>query len=200
MIHFTIIKIATVLCASTTMSSTTLCPLTGEALPENDEEIAVVYTMAAPFDAGTRQCGHEITLQPLMDWLSQQKGIPKCPSCNKGLVITICDKVASESMASSDEPSSSYVALRFGTHNYFFGVTTDQLAQDRITNVLQVEDLKILHSGKSVYPDKTKTAEEVSNRLLEISADEMANRKRPTLIIMGAKTGRWGAQGGHLHK
>lgn len=180
------------------MSDNTVCPLTGEALPENSDEVAVIYSVAAPFDAEHRGCGHEITLQPLMDWLAQQKGIPKCPKCDKGLVITVCDKIASQSI--TGDALSACVALRFGTHNYFFGVAADQLAQDRITQVLAIEDLKILHSGKIVFPDKSQTAEELSARLLEISAEEMASRKRPTLVIMGAKTGRWGAQGGHLHK
>jgi hypothetical protein len=178
------------------------CPLTGEALPENDEEVAVVYRVAVPFDESSRACGHEITLQPLMDWLKLQKGAaPKCPACNKEFVISICDRLAAQSITQQQSMERQRcVALRFGAQNFYLAVASNALAQDRAAQVLDVKDLKILHSGKIVYPDKAKSADKVSETLLEISAKEISSHKRPTLIVMGAKTGRWGVHAGHLHK
>jgi hypothetical protein len=69
-------------------------------------------------------------------------------------------------------------------------------AQDRIAQVLGIEDgLKILHRRKMVFPDADKTPDEVSSQLIDICSSEMG--KKPSLIIMGKRTGHWGAQGGH---
>ena len=74
------------------------------------------------------------------------------------------------------------------------------LAQDRIVQVLGIEEshLKVLHHGKTVYPDSNMSAQEVSNNLIDICKSEEG--KKPSLVIMGKRTGRWGAQGGHVHR
>lgn len=172
------------------------CPLTGEAIPDNALEVAVVYQVPAPYDF--RKCECEMTLASLLDRCASTEDTFECPSCKKGLVVSVCDKTAAQSILQEKDCRS--VALRFGTRNYFFAVSEEQLAQDRIQETLG-DDVKILSSGKIVYPDESgKSAEEVSDLLLELSQKDIAGRKRPTLVVMGAKTGRWGAQGGHLHK
>jgi len=168
------------------------CPFTEEALPDNDLEVAVVFGVAAPYKV--KNCGHEMSLEPLMDAIANHKGPLKCPVCKSGFVISVADRLA------LTENLNSTVIVRFGTHNYFLTVPEDMLAQSRVQQVLGVPDLKILFHGKIIYPSKDKSEEEMSEELLKISQEEMSGKKRPTMVVMGKRTGQWGAQGGHLHK
>lgn len=171
------------------------CPITGESLPESDLDVAVVYHVPAPYDY--RQCGHEMTLRPLLQQCLSCEGALECPSCSgKKMIVSVCDKAAAKSILEKHDCRA--LALRFGSRNYFFAVPKEQLAQDRI--LVTLGQVQILHSGIVIYPDETKSAEDLSALLLEISKQDMVSHKRPSLVVMGAKTGRFGAQAGHLHK
>jgi hypothetical protein len=150
-------------------------------------------------------------------------GLPpvKCPACDKSLVISVCDALAAKQLCSTDnadadddvrEPLCDLIAFRYGPQVYWLAIQIMSeknntishrvTAQDRIAQVLGMDncenDLKILHHGKTVFPDAEKTPGQVSSILVDICRREMG--KKPSLIIMGKRTGHWGAQGGHIRR
>jgi hypothetical protein len=190
------------------MTTIRSCPLTGEALPSDDEDVAIVFGTAVPpsldrsCDEGCR-CGHEMSLLPLAKWLlhMQQDGggtaaaVPHCPTCHTERIISIVDRRAIHRKSNQD-----VLAFRFGPCNFVLSVSPHQLTQDRAGVVLGIDNIVMIQKGKTQYPDPTKSPIELSERLLSISAEDLRLHRRPTLIVMGAKTGRWGAQGGHVHR
>lgn len=183
------------------------CPMTREALPNNDDDVAIVYDTAVPpsLDHSTNEdsrCGHEMSLLPLGRWLAQIQreedggtaaAVPYCPACHTERIISIVDRRAMYGKSNHD-----HLTFRFGPHNFVLSVSPEQLAQDRARLVLGIENIVMIQKGKTIHPDPTKSAIEVSQRLLEISNADISRHRRPTLVIMGAKTGRWGSQGGHV--
>ena len=183
------------------------CPLTGEALPWNDEDVAVVYGTAVPpsLDRGCNEnnrCGHEMPLGPLARWLLQMQqderggtaaAVPHCPTCHTERIISIVDRCAMHRKSNQG-----VLAFRLGPWNFVLTVAPDQLAQDRAGLVLGIDNIVMIQKGKTQYPDPTKLKTELSERLLAISSVDLDRHHRPTLVVMGAKTGRWGAQGGHV--
>ena len=195
---FTLFNKASVVYSMSSFDSQIVCPLTKQALPENALDTAVVFGVAVPSSKITT-CGHACTMGALIDHIDDCKGAVKCPECETSCVISVCDASAAQKLCSDDE-SCDLIAFRYGQQVYrltvpeISGVTT----QDRIAHVLGIKDLQVLHHGKHVYPDDTKTEDEVSSNLLDICRSERG--KKPTLIIMGKRTGRWGAQGGHIRR
>jgi hypothetical protein len=183
------------------------CPLTREALPENDDDVAIVYSTAVPpsLDHSSNEdsrCGHEMSLLPLGRWFVQMQqdegggtaaAVPYCPACCTERIISIVDRRAMYGKSSHD-----HLAFRFGPWNFVLSVSREQLAQDRARYVLGIEGVVMIQKGRTMYPDPSKSAIELSQRLLQISNADITWHRRPTLVVMGAKTGRWGAQGGHV--
>lgn len=178
-------------------TSASNCPLTKEALPESSLDTAVVFGVAVPSDK-IKTCGHLCTLSALVDYIEESKGGVKCPSCKKSHVISVCDLNAAQKLCAESDERCEIVAFRYGPQVYWLTVSEGQLAQDRIAQVLGIEDIQILHHGKTVCPDDSKSTDEVSSTLLSISKSEAG--KKPSLVITGKRTGRWGAQGGHVHR
>lgn len=76
-------------------------------------------------------------------------------------------------------------------------------AQARIACVLGMNlesDLKVLHNGKIVYPDPNASPRETSERMLSVSKRDIISRKKPSLVVMGARSGRVGSHAGHNKK
>lgn len=179
-----------------------MCPLTKKALPEDSLETAVMFGAAVP-SFNIKSCGHACTMEALIDFL--EEGGVKCPECETSHVISICDVKAAESlmMCGGDDEESSFehqlIAFRYGSRVFWLTVPEGTTAQDRIAQVLGIKDcLQVLHHGKTVCPDESKSEEDISNNLIGMSKSEKG--KKPSLVIMGKRTGRWGAQGGHVHR
>ena len=174
------------------------CPLTGNALPEDALEVAVVFGVAIPSPT-MKMCGHACTMGALMDVL-QDQGAVKCPECEKSFVISVCDASAAETLCGSQDSSCELIAFRYGRQVYWLTVPggSEITAQDRITQALGIEDVRMLHGGKKVFPDSAKTPDEISNDLIAICQEERG--QKPSLTIMGRRTGHWGAQGGHIRR
>jgi hypothetical protein len=174
-----------------------VCPLTNEALPESSLDLAVSFSVAVPSSI-TKTCGHVCTMGALVNHIEDNKGPIKFPTCEKSHVISVCDLDAAQKLCSDDDPSrADLIAFRYGPQVYYLTVSEGTTAQDRISQVLGVEDVHVLHHGKTVHPDSNKTDDEVSSALLQICQSE---KGKPTLVISGKRTGRWGAQGGHVHR
>jgi hypothetical protein len=176
-----------------------VCPLTKEALPESSLDSAVVFGVAVPSSKTKTFCGHVCTMGALVNHIEDNKGPIKCPTCEKSHVISVCDLDAAQKLCASDDDSSraELITFRYGPQVYYLTVSECTTAQDRISQVLGIEDVQVLHHGKTVHPDSNKTDDEVSSALLDISQSE---KGKPTLVISGKRTGRWGAQGGHVHR
>ena len=177
------------------------CPITGHALPEDKVDVEVVFGVAVP-SSKMKTCGHTFTMGALVDVLQEHKGPVQCLACDKSLVISVWDSVAARKLCKDNEPYE-LIAVRYGQQMYWLTIPECEgkrmNAQDRIAQVLGIGDnLKILHNGKMVFPDADKTPDEVSSHLIDICRSEVG--KKPSLIIMGKRTGRWGAQGGHIHR
>jgi hypothetical protein len=177
------------------------CPLTGNAIPEDKLDVAVIFGVAVPCSK-MKTCGHACTMGALVDVLQEHKGPVKCPTCDKSLVISVCDAVAARKLCGDDGPCE-LITVRYGQQVYWLTIPEREgkmmKAQDRIAQVLGIgNDLKILQNGKMLFPDADKTPDEVSIHLINICRSEMG--KKPSLIIMGKRTGHWGAQGGHIHR
>jgi hypothetical protein len=188
-------------------SAANTCPLSGRQLDSVSEtEIAHVFSTVLPYNIGITPCGHAMMLRPLLSKIFTEDDPPCCPLCpSERRIITIVDKQA---LRWNETPS---IALRCGPYHFFLSLetmnknqsTTQQLAQERAADILNLPTsgstpLTLLHHGKIIFPDPTKTKEELSNLLLTISADDISHRRRPKLIVMGFKIGRYGAQGGHV--
>jgi hypothetical protein len=65
---------------------------------------------------------------------------------------------------------------------------TGRLSQSRIAMVLNIhrKSLKIISKGKVIYPDHTKSEEELSQTILTISA---LDKSKPSLVVMGTRCG-----------
>ena len=178
--------------------TSSVCPLTKEALPESPLDTAAVFAAAVP-SFQMKNCGHVCTLGALVDYLEDSKGAVKCPTCNDSHVISVCDVTAAQKLCSNsdDEAPCQMIAFRYGPQVFWLTIA-EGTAQERIAQVLGMKDLQVLHHGKTVYPNADKTAGEVSSTLIEICNSEQG--KKPSLVIVGKRTGRWGAQGGHLHR
>lgn len=184
------------------------CPLTGNALPQDKLDVAVVFGVAVP-SCTMQSCGHACTMGALVDVLQEHAGPVKCPACDKSFVISVCDALAAKQLCSTDtddvhEPCD-LIAFRYGQQVYWLAIMREKnstiTAQDRIAQVLGIDcenDLKILHHGKTVFPDADNTPGQVSSGLVDICRSEIG--KKPSLIIMGKRTGHWGAQGGHIRR
>jgi hypothetical protein len=178
------------------------------SLPENPLKCAVVYNTAVPCaTASAPSCGHVVALESLMDLLDGNPNeIIKCPECKTAHVISVCDKLAAESLLGQDEDDAplSLVCFRYGSQVYWLAVPPETTAQARIAHVLGIpRDLKILHQGKVVYKQQDeddRDDEQASQSLLAASSNDIKAKKKPTLVVMGKRVGHWGAQGGHLHK
>lgn len=170
-------------------------------------------------------CGHRCTLLPLAQYLETGEN-DACPVCNNAHVTSVCDEVAASILkrtASSGKPgtnteqqqeldrssSSSIVAFRYGKHLYRLAVgggeNQEQTAQERIAYVLGLDingdELQILHKGEIIYPPEStsnsSSSEAISSQLLEISKNDIQSYKKPSLIIMGKRAGRYGSHAGH---
>lgn len=178
------------------------CPITRKKLPKDKLDVAVVYGVAVP--SAHMQCGHACTIGALLDMIEESKGPVKCPECETSFVISVCDGLAAEKLCTSCDSNVALcdlISFRYGPYVYWLSVPdSTTLAQERIAQVLGIPetDLRILYRGKQVFPDSEKQPNQVSNCLLDISKGESG--KKPSMVIMGKRTGRWGAQGGHLHR
>lgn len=138
-----------------------------------------------------------------------------CPSCGKSPIISLCDEVSASILlgggggvgeTDSALPRKDVVGFRYGKHNFRLavgGTEANAYAQDRIANVLglRVEgDLKILHNGKVIYPNSKASPEEISIHILGISRDDICKKKKPSLVVMGARAGHFGTHAGHYRK
>ncbi len=132
-----------------------------------------------------------------------------CPICHAPIVL-VEDGVANTNNNSND----SILFFKYGKHYYrlsldstrgwwwrswlYYGSNNSNsssnnsiLAQRRISNVLHVKSLRILSKGKVVYPDATKSEQELSRMLLslsQIALDKKSNHK-PSLVVMGTRIG-----------
>jgi hypothetical protein len=183
-------------------TSQTVCPLTKEALPESSLETAVIFGAAVP-SSKMKVCGHACTMGALMDHLKDSKGGVKCPECETSHIISICDVDAAEQLCSSDadgESSGDLVSFRYGHQVFWLSIPQYTLAQERIAQVLgtEVTRLTVIHHGKIVYPQDSKNPRDLSDNLIDICKSDEG--RKPSLVIIGKRTGRWGAQGGHVHR
>jgi len=187
----------TAMSVMSSFDTSSVCPLTKEALPESSLDTAVLFGVAVP-SLKMKACGHVCTMSALVDYLGDSKGSAKCPTCEKSHVISVCDVDAAQKLCSDEDAPCDLIAFRYGPQVFWLTVS-DGTAQDRIAQVLGIgDDLQVLHHGKIVYPDSSKTTDEISSSLIEICMSEQG--KKPTLVITGKRTGRWGAQGGHVHR
>jgi hypothetical protein len=205
-----------------------VCPLTNQKLPQDPLERGYIY--ASPIPPFQHDCGHVCTLQALCDYIqtnTKQKGVAKCPTCRDSFIISVCDGVAAKYLCQADDdiPPSLIIAFRYGPQSYWLSVVTTTTtredshnnnqqtttattvtAQERIQQVLRMDDLQILHRGRRIYPsppDDSSSAlsnREMSKQLLEISYQDIVHQQKPTLIVVGKPVGHYGAQGGRLHK
>lgn len=98
------------------------CPLTGNALPEDKLDVAVVFGVAIPCSK-MKTCGHASTMSALVDVLQEYKGPVKCPACEESLVISVCDAVAASARKlCGDDGPCELIAVRYGQQVYWLSV------------------------------------------------------------------------------
>ena len=199
------------------------CPFTQEDVNKIDPQaLAITYN----FEQEQPKCGHESRLRSLISYLHTGNSASnnKCPCCC--LKITdVYDGVSNDVMLSKSENVSAYdlISFKYAAHNFHLAVSpkdirqqsqmqlfqsyimtllghqgSSNLAQDRIANVLDMEEsnMKILFKGRVLFPikikDKSMTPQGLSRKLIEISITDMQSfgggkkkPKHPSLVVMG---------------
>lgn len=117
-----------------------------------------------------------------------------CPVCQTPVALVV------DGLAYDNKDDT--VFFKYSKHQYQLTVTDNRfslwrylsfrsrhLAQDRISKLLHIKDLRILCKGKVIYPDLSKTEEDLSQLLLDLSASSVQNKKAP-LVVMGTRAGQ----------
>mmetsp|Transcript_21500 Transcript_21500/g.32635 ORF Transcript_21500/g.32635 Transcript_21500/m.32635 type:complete len:222 (+) Transcript_21500:108-773(+) len=163
----------------------------------------IAPTMEHPLDVGivsdginSNKCCHRLRLEPLTRYLDGTDPIngSTCPVCQAPVTL-VTDGLAAG-------VTDGIVFFKYSKHMYRLTVRDDRffflrylsfrslhLAQDRISRLLNIKDLRILCKGKIIYPDSKKTEEELSKLLLDFSASSIQSNKA-SLVVMGTRVGK----------
>jgi hypothetical protein len=139
------------------------------------------------------KCGHRLALSPLTQYLDgthPTKRGSACPVCQTPVVLV------ADGASLNTSNSNQVVFFKYGKQYFRLTVAPEtrswlffsqkSFAQQRIADVFEMKGLKILCKGKVIFPDATKSDEEVSQRLLELSA----SKTKASLVVMGTRVGR----------
>lgn len=85
--------------------------------------------------------------------------------------------------------------LRLPLNCCLFAIDTIEFSINKQSN-----ETTILQSGNliSTNDQSSSSPEDISKQLLDISKTDIIEEQKPTLILMGSRTDRLGAQGGHV--
>ena len=150
----------------------------------------------------TAHCGHRLRLSHLINYLGQSPASGSssvattslCPICQAPIVWVVDGVAATTTNDSHASPEPTTICFKYGKQ--FYKVSTDtrswfrtgRLSQHRIATVLSIhmKSLKIISKGKVIYPDSTKSEEELSQIILMTSARD---KSKPSLVVMGTRLG-----------
>jgi len=187
------------------------CPFTQEDVNSIDpKSLAITFNNS---QKNNPKCGHESFLPSLVSYLhgldNSMDTNRTCPCCCER-ITDIYDGVSNDIVLSkSDSPDHDVISFKYGHFVYHLSVCRNEesdssifrrfrrrgiihLAQVRIAEVLDIDlkQLKILHRGKVMSPNKDKnmTAQEISKRCIEISmVDAQQEGKKVSLTVMGTR-------------
>ena len=196
-----------------------ICPFTLKSLATSKaEDVAIIYErnpLIANVDSFS--CGHSCTLSHLVPYLHNSGGSKTCPVCQSSPANVICDAKSSTYLEKqktqnnaatemlNDAPTDNegrIVTFRYGTTVYFLWVSSLSSGRkantlDRIGLVLGMDvnnGMKVIHKGKVLFPDlakKNESPDDISEQLLDISsADIIHRRKKPSLVVIGLRSGQ----------
>lgn len=161
----------------------------------------VIGTVFDSLLSDNNKCGHRLLLSPLTQYLDgshPSKRGSTCPVCEAPIIlVTDALSAAADVNDCDNNDNNNKVFFKYGKQYFRLTVVSDarswffnpkMFAQQRIANVFHMEGLKILCKGKVVYPDLTRTEEQISQRLLEISAADKS--KKASLVVMGTRVGQ----------
>jgi hypothetical protein len=158
---------------------------------------------------GTRSvnCGHRLRLSKLMNYMGQSASVSGsgsaattsllCPVC-QAPIVWVVDGIAVATRTNDSHtdtsPEAQMICFKYGkqfyrlSHDTRFWFRTGRLSQSRIATVLNIhrKSLKIISKGKVIYPDHTKSEQELSQTILTISA---LDKSKPSLVVMGTRVG-----------
>jgi len=182
------------------------CPFTQEDVNTIDpKSLAITFNNSKK---NNPKCGHESFLPSLVSYLHGKDNSMDtnrtCPCCCER-ITDIYDGVSNDIVLSkSDSPDHDIVQFKFGHFVYHLSVCrneesdssifrrrgTIRLAQVRIAEVLDIDlkQLKILHRGKVILPNKDENPQEISKKCIEISMiDAQQEGKKVSLTVMGTR-------------
>ena len=173
-----------------------ICPHTLKPISSIDKsELAVINPEQS-------ECGHKCSLPHLVSYVHDANvgSTRSCPVCLQSKVMVVCDGNADRLLRKGkdeiDVEEQQFVCLRYGPIHYYLSLRSSSSriptssALSRIEAVLgvDVKQMKIIHNGKIIFPDKTNSNQDVSEKIVSISSLDIAKkRKKPSLVVMGVR-------------
>jgi len=180
---------------TTSSDDAAICPYTLKTISSIDKSALAVI------NPEQSECRHQCSLPHLVSYVHDANaGSTRfCPVCLHSKVVVVCDGNAETVLRAgkheNDAREQKIVCLRYGPIHYYLSLqstssrVSPSCALSRIGAVLgvDVKQMKIIHNGKIIYPDKTNN-NDVSEKILSISSLDIAKkRKKPSLVVMGIR-------------